>query len=119
MSEFKTPANLQPYVNTLGAGLAAKFFLEYGGSEVYLSHNSSLNSMVARAIGIEQTNALAKILGGGHVKVPVAKFWLAKYYREVEGCNNAQIARKIRVDVSSVRRWFSPKSDRNQLSLFE
>ncbi len=116
--EIKVPAHLENYVETLGDRLAAEFFLAFGGSEIYLSQKPTLNSMVARAIGIEKTAELAKVIHNGHVKVPVARIWLAEYFLS-QGWSIAKIARTVRADTATVRRWLGPAPASRQLSLFD
>ncbi len=115
---IKVPAHLENYVETLGDHLAADFFLAFGGSEIYLSQKPTMNSMVVKVIGTEKTAELAKVIHNGHVKVPVARSWLAEYFLS-QGWSIAKIARTVRADTATVRRWLGPAPATRQLSLFD
>ncbi|ADZ70100.1 helix-turn-helix domain-containing protein [Polymorphum gilvum] len=98
------PANVAPFVEALGVDDAVALFLNLGGTEVYLPAQSSRRSMAARTIGADKVDALARVLGHGYYRVPVANTWIAQVMR-ARGATNAEIARTLRVDVSTVRKW--------------
>lgn len=100
----ETPANLRPYVKALGVKGAMALFLSVGGSEIYLPKERSRRSLAARTIGPENADKLASEMGYGYYKVPLAREWVAKVMR-AQGESNAEIARTIRVDIATVRRW--------------
>ncbi len=57
-------------------------------------------------------------MGYGYYKVPLAREWCAEVMR-AKGETNAEIARTIRVDVATVRRWLPSKEiTSEQLTLF-
>ena len=112
------PANIAPYVNVLGVDDAVKLFLELGGCTVYLSGDPREGSLVTNVIGTQNAAALAKQLGGGHIKIPLARKWTAQALL-AGGKGVAEIARTIRADESTVRRMLGPAPVQNQLSLFK
>lgn len=114
----KIPANLAPYVEALGAEEAERFFLSMGGSDIYLPERSSPRSMAARTIGADKVEKLARVMGAGYVKVPLARKWVAEAMKG-RGESYAEIARVVRADVATVRRWLGPKAQDNQLNLFD
>ena len=109
----------QPFISVLGDAAAARFFLNYGGSTLYLAQAPTAQSTFVREIGFDKTVALAQKLGSGNIKIPIAKLWLAQYYVETKGWSKAKAARIIRVDEATIRRWLSPGAANNQLSLFD
>ncbi|MEP0406300.1 helix-turn-helix domain containing protein [Roseibium sp.] len=112
------PANLRPFVEALGEKEAVKLFLSVGGSEIYLPQHSSPRSMTARTIGAENVDRLAKSLGYGYYKIPLARQWCAEVMRS-QGFSNAEIARTVRADVATVRRWLPAKDSGSQPDLFQ
>lgn len=98
------PAHLTGYVDALGVDGAVKFLCEFGGSEVYIARTPTGRSEMARAIGVDNVSKLAGSLGAGYYKVPIAKRWVAQVlFARGESLNT--IARIVRADVATVRRW--------------
>lgn len=111
------PAHVAPYVEVLGEALATRFFLAFGGSELYLPRRPE-RSMVVELTGQDKAAMLCERLGPGIVRVPIPKPWLAAVL-ERDGQSKAAIARLLHVDQTTVRRWAARARDRNQLSLFD
>jgi len=117
MIESKVPAHLAPYIDVLGTERAVALFLELGGSQVYLAgRRSGERALAARIIGKQQVTRLAAALGDSYIKVPLARRWVASVLRD-QGKSDNEIARLIRADIATVRRWLGPKPDADQLSL--
>ncbi|WP_417691528.1 hypothetical protein [Roseibium sp.] len=110
------PAHIAAYVEILGPELAVDFFLAFGGSEVYLSDRPR-SSMLLELTGPEKAAILAKVLGHGYVRIPIPKPWIAEVLIG-QGLSKAAIARQLHVDQTTVRRWLSGSSEKNQPSLF-
>jgi hypothetical protein len=110
------PANIEPFVSALGVEDAVRLFLAMGGSQIYLPQRSSPHSLTARTIGPDKVEKLAAALGCGYIKVPLARQWIAGVMQE-NGDSLAEIARTVRADVATVRRWLGPSSADTQLSL--
>ncbi|OLF81259.1 hypothetical protein AWH62_00870 [Maricaulis sp. W15] len=113
----QVPANLQPYVDALGAEEAERFFLALGGSDIYLPIKSSPRSLAARTIGADRVEKLADAMGAGYYKVPLARQWIARSMA-ARGAHYAEIARTVRADVATVRRWLGPRETHQQPQLF-
>ncbi|PYE86894.1 helix-turn-helix domain containing protein [Phyllobacterium leguminum] len=110
----KIPANVAPYVKALGADEAMRLFLSIGGSCIYLPATSTERSVAARTIGEHNVECLAREIGPGYIKIPLARKWVAATMK-AKGASHNEIARTLRADVATVRRWFN---DENQMSLF-
>ncbi|MEP2705214.1 MAG: helix-turn-helix transcriptional regulator [Roseibium sp.] len=110
------PAHIEAYVEILGPDLAVEFFLAFGGTEHYFGP-SPTRSMILQLTGRDRLAMLTERLGGGYVNVPIPKVWIAQQL-ERQGLNRAQIARKLHVDQSTVRRWFAKLPNPDQLPLF-
>ena len=115
MTEAKVPANLAPYVQALGTAGAVDFFLRFGGSQIYLPRTASERSKAAKEIGIDKVARLAEAMGDGYIKVPLARQWIAAKLR-AKGESDNEIARIVRADVATVRRWLGSKSAAEQLT---
>lgn len=111
------PDNIAPYVEALGIEDAMRLFLSVGGSDVYLPRHSTRRSLSARTIGADKVERLTEVFGYGHIKVPLARQWVAAVMK-AQGASLAEIARTVRVDVATVRRWFGPSDHSKQLDLF-
>lgn len=112
----KTPAHLAAYVDVLGIEGALALFLSAGGSQVYLPKKSSERTVAAQAIGAENVERLAASFGYGYIKVPLARQWIAEVMR-ANGDSDNEIARTVRADVATVRRWLAEVPRAEQLSL--
>lgn len=110
------PAHLSPYVEALGVDGAIALFLALGGSQIYLPRRSSNRTVAAQTIGADNVERLAAALGYGYIKVPLARQWIAKALR-AQGKSDNEIARLVRADVATVRRWLGPKPSAEQLTL--
>ncbi|RVG08848.1 helix-turn-helix domain containing protein [Sinorhizobium meliloti] len=114
----KPPANLAPYVEAIGAEDAVRLFLALGGTIIYLPKDRSTSrSRAAQVIGARKVETLAGRLGLDYVKVPLAKEWIARVMF-AQGETIAEIARTVRSDVSTVRRWLGPSTGARQMDLF-
>jgi hypothetical protein len=110
------PAHLAVYVDVLGDDLACEFFLALGGSQIYLSSRSSDRSIAAQVIGAERVEQLAARVDYGYIKVPLARQWVARHLRS-KGKSDNDIARQVRADVATVRRWLASTPRAEQLDL--
>ena len=111
----KIPANIQPFVDALGVDHAYRVILWMGGSDVYLpAKRPTDNSKLSRIVGADKVMALSRRLGldgtGGYIKIPVARRWLALVLND-GGVGRATIARVVRADVASVRKWINGAED--------
>lgn len=118
-----TPAHLRPFLAALGRDEALRFFLKFGGAEMYFPNDPKGNSELAREFGIDAARALGDKLdcGGLKKRVPLAQKWSAQRLWE-NGLTVADIARRLRVTDSTVRSYTTVERAAgtfNQLSLFE
>lgn len=111
-----TPDHIAQYVDAVGEEKAVALFLALGGSQVYLPRRSGQDTPAAKAIGAENVDRLAQSMGHGYIKVPLARQWVAQALR-ASGTSDNEIARLVRADVATVRRWLGPRSSPNQLDL--
>lgn len=116
----RPPAHVEPIVRVLGAPLAVRFLMRFGGAELYLAADPKGRSAVAELLDADQARALAAL----HLprRVPTAKPWLAQYLHTVEGLSAAEIARSLHVTDVAVRGYLRdgpkrPPPEHRQLSL--
>lgn len=106
-SKSKNPPDyIKPWVEAFGEEDAIQVFLSMGGVTVYLPKKSTDANQLARIVGKEKVDALGQRLGSGYFKVPISNQWIAECLWE-QGRTNAEIARILRVDEATVRRWFN------------
>lgn len=110
--------NIQQFVDAIGEENACRLFLELGGTVVKLPKKTGHTSLLAKAIGQEKSDRLAKELGAGHLRIPVARQWCARYLHG-KGLSLAEIARRVRVKDDTVRDWCGPSPLSSQLSFFD
>lgn len=103
----KPSAQVQPYVDALGAELAVLFLIEMGGAEVYLAATPKGKSQAEALVGAERLAALARhpTLQAKH-RVPLANEWLARMLHW-QGRGTAEIARQLRLTDTTVRRYIA------------
>lgn len=117
------PANLRPFVETLGEEAARRLFIDLGGSTVILSRIPRENSLITKTLDRDQNSALVKKIGIGNVKIPLARKWIADSMSR-SGASTAEIARTVRADEETVRRWLKGEQRKGalpspQLQLFD
>lgn len=96
------PDRLRPFVEALGEDGALKLLLEVGGTPVYLTPAPQPDSQLVRAIGTDAVRNLARVIGTGHVRVPLCKEWVARRLRG-QGLTIYEIARRMRVTDRAIR----------------
>ncbi len=117
----RPPAHIEPYVRVLGADLAVRFLMEFGGAELYLAKTPKGSSRAEVLLGPDRFAALAAL--GLPRRVPTGKPWLARVLKQ-EGLSTAEIARRLHVSDVTVRSYLAddgPKKwhyDPRQSSLF-
>lgn len=107
----KVPANLRPYVETLGPELAAEVFLTLGGSEVALTESTRGGSQLATIVGQEKASALAAHPGMPAVRarIPLANRWVVLFLHW-QGHSGGEIARRTRVSSTTVRKYLKERA---------
>ena len=112
-----TPPEVQPYLEVLGAELAIRFFLEFGGTGLYMPTRATRRgSDIANFLGTEMALALGKKLGSGTIKIPLAKRWIAQYLRIEKGESISKICRTIHMTETTVRGYVQGRRADRQLS---
>lgn len=96
---------LWPFIEALGQGRAAQFFLTFGGGYVHFSKSStSFRNRVTRLCGEDAAARLFNAeIATGTYRVPIANKFLARYLRST-GKNVNQICRMLRCSDVTVRR---------------
>ena len=110
------PAGVQPYVNAIGATAAAELFLRFGGTTIYLTDRPRPGSALVNVIGATAATGLFREFGRGHVKVPMAKAWIARQL-ESQGVDRAEIARRLHVTRESVRGYLARQDGSGGMTL--
>lgn len=118
------PAQLEPYVRVLGVEDAVRFFLTFGGAEMYLAVDPR-RSKLAEVMGVDKARALADedAQRGLPRRVPLGKPWVAQVLKS-SGLPVAEIARRMHATDVTVRKWLKAQprrtgaNDPRQSSLF-
>lgn len=120
MTEIPPPPHeIRWLTDALGVAAALVLMEQFSGSRVYVPREPNQGSPLALAIGLEAARALAAIKGGETIKPPAAKAWLSRVYK-AQGLSGSAIARKLRIDESTVARHLHPiVSHMAQLSMFD
>jgi hypothetical protein len=114
--KIKAPAHIEPFVEVLGEDGALAFLLEHGGGYLYLTEKPTSKNPVAVMFGVEKAAKLGAKLRHPHMRVPLAKPWMAKLLAS-KGMGTHAIARKLHMSDTSVRNWIGTREDR-QIDLF-
>lgn len=120
----RPPAHVQPFVEALGAELAVRFLLHFGGAELYIPADPKGGSELAEVLGMPAARAISDLARRTALprRMPTAKPWIARYLKVTAGLSNAEIARRLHTSDVTVRKYIAglqehePPSD--QLSLF-
>jgi hypothetical protein len=109
---LRPPAHLEPFVTALGEDDAIRFFLSFGGAELYIPADPKGNSELAREMGIDVARRLSALAQERYVPrvIPIGKPWIAQVWRR-KGLPIAQIARKLHASQRAVTRWLADASD--------
>lgn len=104
IAELHVPAHIRPYVDVLGVDGAVEFLLVLGGGYSYFSADPDPGSPIAKLVGRDKAASLARANGGGSMRVPTAKPFIAKVLAG-RGMRASAIARQLHVSDVAVRRW--------------
>ncbi|MCT4554652.1 MAG: helix-turn-helix domain-containing protein [Pelagimonas sp.] len=122
------PAHLTPYVEELGAALAVRFLLKFGGPSIYFPNDPKGKSEAEAMVGPERLKALGARMKSNNQRIPTARTWLI-HALKAEGCTVYEICRRVHLSDVQVRKNLKlcPKGsaapvesdqDDGQLSLF-
>lgn len=114
--QIKVPANLEPFINTLGFDKGIEFLLRFGGAAMYLPKKpqSGGRSMASSLLTADEIIALSKAIDREHLRIPVAKKFIVAYLHG-RGVSVGEIARKLHMTDVTVRKYL--KTTDQQLSL--
>lgn len=120
MSDVPVPAHIRPYVDALGVDGAVTFLLRFGGGELHIGQRPNARNPVAKVMGLENAEALARVSQVLPRRVPTAKPWLCQVLR-ARGFTVTEIARKMHLTETTVRRHLKGPDghDPNQLSFLD
>ncbi|MFN3721883.1 MAG: helix-turn-helix domain-containing protein [Paracoccaceae bacterium] len=99
----KPTAQVEPYVDAMGAELAVTFLLAFGGAELAIPDAPTGRTAHELLIGPDAAARLCAVKDRLQRRVPLAKAWLAAMLAW-QGHSTAHIARTLRVSDTSVRR---------------
>lgn len=100
----RTPAQVEPYVETIGLDDTIRFVLEFGGAQLYIGARPGRGSRVTKLLGLEKARALGRIHHRLPARVPLVKPWTAQVLY-AKGIHVSEIARKMHASDTAVRRW--------------
>lgn len=106
------PARLAPFVQVLGEAEAVRFFLTFGGTELYLAESPTGRSRLEAEFGSGVTARLKRV-ADDHLlprRIPTAKPWIARVWAS-QGLPHAEIARRLHIADSTVRRILARSDD--------
>lgn len=118
MSDIVVPAHVAPYVDVLGIDGAVEFLLTFGGAQIRLTEKPRRDSHVLQAVGRQKAIALASKIDAEHVRVPLAKAFIAQKLRHQDGKGVAEIARKLHVSDVTVRSYLRGDVGKRQFDFF-
>lgn len=103
---IRPPAHVEPYVTALGEAEAIRFFMAFGGAELYIARDPKGRGMVERELGVDTARRLSELADRVHLprRVPMPKPWLAGVFKS-QGLPVAEIARRLHASDVAVRRW--------------
>lgn len=112
---MRIPANLVPFINTLGIDKGIEFILRFGGSAMYFPKKpQDGRSMASSLLTAEEIIALSQAVDRDYLRVPVGKKFIAQYLHS-QNVSVGEIARRLHMTDVTIRGWLK-KADQ-QLSL--
>lgn len=104
MTQPTVPDSAKPYVDILGEELAIKFFMTFGGAELYFATNPRSSSRLVQVVGKKNAVKLAEANVSLKSRVPIPKKWIAAVWSS-KNLSDAEIARRLHVTDVTLRRW--------------
>ena len=125
------PAELERFVERLGAEDTLRLLEAYGGNQIYLPKCLSESSRLAVDLGLDVARKMiawresGDWLGGERMKIPACKSWRVLVYQG-RGMSYREIARKLQIDEATVARHIAagrrsnrtPRTDTRQTAIF-
>jgi hypothetical protein len=100
------PGNIAWLVHLVGQDAALRVLEYYGGMMLFVPKKLSARSEIVMTTGLPVAALLplAREHGGERLSVALCKEWRAHVYRARDGASYTEIARRLRVSVSTVYR---------------
>lgn len=112
------PAELAWLADHIGADATLRLIEAHGGTRLYVPEKPNQGSPLARLVGLSQARALADRYGGDYIRVPLARNWRVRLYRQ-RGETYPAIARRLGITESQVGKILTAAgSTTRQLNLF-
>lgn len=112
---IKVPANLAPFINTLGFDKGIEFLLRFGGSAMYFPKKpQDGRSLASSLLTVDEIIALSQAIDRDYLRVPVGKKFIAQYLRS-QNVSVGEIARRLHMTDVTIRGYL--KAADQQLSL--
>lgn len=118
MGEVPIPAHLAVFVEALGPDGALEFLLAFGGGDLSLGSRPQANNPVRKRLGDDAARKLAAVAHRLPRTIPVGRRWMVQML-DAKGLPQAEIARRLHISQSTVKRHLRGDYDPNQLSLFD
>lgn len=115
---IRPPAHVEPYVNILGEELAIQFLLTFGGGELYIKWETEAKAELVELVGEVAAKKLADAQTRLPRRVPIAKAYISRVLF-AQGLTIAQVARKVRVTDSAVRKYLDPDRPKQQAPSYD
>lgn len=101
------PVEIKEVADAIGVEALLSLLEHHAGCRIYIPATVNQASPLARDIGLEAAQALARLKGPDDWKVPSLKNWRARVY-SARGMSQHDIARKLGVDRTTVQRYLNP-----------
>lgn len=88
----------------LGPEPVLRLLEAFGGMRIYISVYAQRDGPIANVVGFPGAKVLTERFGGASLRLPHAKPWRARLYRE-QGWRYGKIAHTLGVTETSVHRW--------------
>ncbi len=99
-----SPAELRFLIDLIGVASTFRLIEMHGGTRIRLPHTVNQGTRIARDIGLAAAKKLAQRWGGDNLKVPLARYWRVRVYRE-QGMSYSEIARRVGITENTVHRY--------------
>ncbi|MGZ9811264.1 helix-turn-helix domain-containing protein [Pseudoroseicyclus sp. H15] len=97
----RPPAHIERYVELLGVDEAIRFFLTFGGAELYIARKPTKRSKLVREMGEETARSIAANADYFPRRVPIPKPWIAGVWR-ARDLTISEIATRLHVSDKTV-----------------
>jgi hypothetical protein len=95
MTELRPPAELAYLTDIIGLDATLRLIETAGGTRIYLARDLNQGSKLAIDIGWDAARLLTDAFKGEPLKVPLCRWWRARYYRQVLGLTYAACALRL------------------------